>query len=146
MGWALRWKPVFLLARCSSDDREQPVPPHGPRPAPYHPGVLTLPDGEENDLGAADDVLERHIADLAENATVSRIVAIVAHHEEVAGGHLIDRRIVVEAAVDEIERRVGHTIRQRLPPPLYPGCARAFLSLDEVIDTLALDRLAVDVQ
>src|SRR5438045_9146861 len=101
MGWALRWKPVFLLARRSSDDREQPIPAHGPRPAPYHPGVLALPEGKEDDLRAPGDVLERHIADLAEHAAVGGIVAIVAHQGRVAGRPRIDRRSVVRAAGDK---------------------------------------------
>ena len=64
----------------SSDDREQPAPAHRHRPAPELPGALALEDGEENDLRLADDILERHHADLAE-AAVGRIVAVVAHHE-----------------------------------------------------------------
>src|SRR6516162_394720 len=120
VGWMPRWKLVCLFARGSSYDREQPVPAHGPRPAPYHPGVLTFPNGKENNLGAADDVLERHIADLAENAAIGGIVAIVAHHEIMTGGHLIDRGIVVEAVIDEVERRVAHPVGQGFPPALDP--------------------------
>src|SRR5262249_21677019 len=136
----------FLLARGSSYDREQPVPAHGPRPAPYHPGVLALTDGEEDDLSLADDVLERHIANLAEHATIGGIVAVVAHHEEMARGHLVDRRIVVKAVVDQIERRVAHPIRQSLPPPLDPRGTRALFGLDEVLNALPLDWLAIDMQ
>src|SRR6516162_8043761 len=106
-----RWKLVCLFARGSSYDREQPVPAHGPRPAPYHPGVLTFPNGKENNLDAA----------------IGGIVAIVAHHEVMTGGHLIDRGIVVEAVVDEIERRVAHPVGQGFSPAFHPRGARAFL-------------------
>ena len=96
--------PAFELRRGesspsgSSNDREQPVPAHDPRPAPDLPGRLAVADREEDDLGAADDVVERHVADLAQHAAVGRIVAVVAHHEVVVGRHGVDRRVVVEAS------------------------------------------------
>src|SRR5262249_33473545 len=67
----------------SSHDREQPAPTHREWPAPELPGALAFIDREEDDLGTADDVLERHGADLRE-AAVGRVVAVVAHHEEFA--------------------------------------------------------------
>src|SRR4030095_4335802 len=139
-------KPACLLARGSSYDREQPIPAHGPRPAPYHPRVLAFENREEDDLGPPDDVLERHVPDLTDNAPIGGIVAIVAHHEIMAGGHLIDRSIIVEAVVDEIERRIAHAVRQSLTPTLHSRGARAFLGIDEILDTLALDRLTADTQ
>src|SRR5262249_8438379 len=120
LGWAPRWKLVCLFARGSSYDREQPVPAHGPRPAPHHPPVLAFQNRAENDLGAAYDVLERHIANLPEHAANGGIGAFVARDEVMAGGHLINRGIVVEAIVDEIERGVTHPVGQRFPPPLHP--------------------------
>src|SRR5215813_3977363 len=86
---AFVWRVWLPATRRSSDDREQPVPPHRPRPAPERPAALALMDREENDLGAADDVLERHEADLR-GAAVLRVVAVVAHHEIIAGRHLVD--------------------------------------------------------
>jgi hypothetical protein len=63
-------------------------------------------DGEEDHLGAADDVLERHVADRRLHAAVGRVVAVVAHHEEVARRHGVDVGVVVEAVVDAIQRLV----------------------------------------
>ena len=55
---------IWLCVGGSSHQREQPVPAHRPRPAPDLPGVGAVPDREEDDLRPADDVLERHVADL----------------------------------------------------------------------------------
>src|ERR1700682_2514723 len=111
--------------------------------------MLTFLDREEDDLGATDDVLERHVADTAafgSHAAVGRVVAIVAHHEIMTGRHVIWADIVVEAMVDQIERGVGNAVRRGLAPAFPPLCARALLGLDEVLDALALDRLAIDVE
>ena len=103
-------------------------------------------DREEDDLGAADEVVERHIADLAQHAAVGRVVAVVAHHEVVAGRHRVDLRVVVEGVIDEIERVVAHAVRQRLLPALDALDARPVLGADKVLGLLALDRHAVDVE
>src|SRR5271170_3875996 len=101
----------------SSHDREQPIPPYRPRPAPDVPGGLPVTDGKEDDLGAADEVFERDIADLAEHAAVGRVVAVVAHHEVMPGRHVINLGVVEKAVVLEIERLVAHAAGQRLAPP-----------------------------
>src|SRR5258708_2115416 len=81
-----RWPwPVGLAG-----DGEQPVPAYDPRPAPDLPRVLALEHREEDHLRTTDEVLERHIADLAEDAAVGRIVTVVTHHEIVAGRHLVN--------------------------------------------------------
>src|SRR5205807_2897804 len=134
----------FCLRRCSlsacgsSHQRKQPVPAYRPRPAPYHPGMLALANREENDLCLAHEILKRHVPDLTEDAAVCGIVAIIAHHEIVPLRHLIDGRIVVEAIIDKIERRIAHAVRQCLSPALDPRGARAFLSLDVILDALPL--------
>src|SRR5262245_6755387 len=87
----------------SSYDREQSAPAHGPRPPPNRPGALTLFDREEDDLRTPDDVLERNISDLRQHAAIGRVVAIVAHHEEMAGRNHVFRRVVVEAVFLQIE-------------------------------------------
>src|SRR5215831_2644232 len=63
------------------------------------------------------------------------------------GRHLVNRRIVVQAVIDEVERLVAHAIgkRKRLTPPLYAR-ATTVLVFDEIGDTLALDRVAVDME
>src|SRR5207237_2725789 len=138
----LAWKRerAWLWARGSSHDREQPAPTHDPGPTPYFPSVLALKDREEYDLRATDDVLERHIADLAFDPAVGRVVAIVAHHEEMAFRHLIHLGVVVETVVDQVEAGVAHAIGQSFAPALDPCGAAAFLGLDEILDALALDR------
>src|SRR5271154_1449217 len=80
---------------------EDAVPAHGPWPAPHLPSRRPLVDRKEDDLGPADQVLERHVADPAlipGKPRIAGIVPIVAHHEKVAGGHFIDLR-VVEASI-----------------------------------------------
>src|SRR5664280_3772055 len=94
----------------SSHNREQPVPAHRHRPTPELPGALALIDGEENDLRLADDILERHRADLAE-AAVGGIVAIVAHHEIMAGRHGVNLGVVGKAVVYQVERVEAHAFR-----------------------------------
>ncbi len=49
------------------------------------PERCVLVDREEDDLGPADEVLERHLADAGLVAGIRRVVAVVAHHEEMAG-------------------------------------------------------------
>src|SRR6516225_5402191 len=84
----------------SSDDREQPVPAHRQRPTPELPCALTLVDREENDLRFADDILNRHHANLAE-AAVGGIVAIVTHHEIMVGRHCVDLGVVGKSVVHQ---------------------------------------------
>src|SRR5262249_45718729 len=127
-------------------DREQPAPPYAPGPAPELPSVLSLPDREEDDLRASDQILERHVSDCGFHAAVGGVVAVVAHHEEVPGGHHVFLRVVVESVVDQIERRVAHTVGQRFAPALDARRAAALLGLDIVVDPLALHRYAIDVE
>src|SRR5260370_41265338 len=87
---------VWRLAVGSSHYRQQPPPAHAPRPSPHFPCVLAT-DRKEDDLRAANDILERYVSDLAEDTAVGGVVAIVAHHEDVPGRHLIDRGIVIQA-------------------------------------------------
>src|SRR3546814_16029075 len=76
----------------------------------------------------------------------ARIVAVVAHHEIVPRRHLIDRRVVVEAVFDEIERIVGDAVRQRLAVARHAHHLPVRLGLHEIRLALARHRLAVDVQ
>ncbi len=54
----------------SPDHREQPAPAHRPRPAPDMPGGFAVADRKENDLGFADEVLERHVTHCRRYAAV----------------------------------------------------------------------------
>ncbi len=108
------------------------------------PDLLPLLDGEEQELGAADEVVHGDGADLAEHTAVGGIVAIVAHDEDMPGGHLIDRRVVVEAVLVEVEGVVGDTVGQGLAIAPRPDLA-AVLGVDEVIDPDARDGRTVDV-
>src|SRR5258708_30223744 len=111
---------AFALPYGLSDDREQPVPTRRPQPAPDLPDILALKHREEDDLRATNDVLKRHIADLTQDAAIRGIVAVVAHHEVMVGRYQVDRRVGIEAVIDQIERRVAHAVRQRLPPTFDP--------------------------
>ena len=75
---------------------------------------------------ASDQILERHVADaalVAGEPRVARIVAIVAHHEIVAGRNLVDLGVVEGAVVAvDLDDFVFDAARQRLddsaaPPP-----------------------------
>src|SRR5262245_58550225 len=72
-----------------TNELEQPAPAHRPWPAPKLPSLLARGDGEEDDLGAPDQILQRHEADRRFHAAIGGIVAVVAHHEIVAGRDLI---------------------------------------------------------
>ena len=61
------------------------------------------------------------------------------------GRHGVDRRVVVEAVIGEIERGVADAVRQRLAVAL-DALHDAVVVGDEVVDALALDRRAVDVE
>src|SRR4029077_5029967 len=81
---------------------EDAVPAHGPWPTPHFPRRRPLVDRKEDDLGPADQVLERHVADPAlvpGKPRVARVIAVVAHHEIVARRHFIDLRIVERSVV-----------------------------------------------
>ena len=69
--------------------------------------MLAAPDREEDDLGPADDILERYVSDLTEDTAVGGVVAVVTHHEEMPGRNFIDGRIVVEAVLDQLEGRTN---------------------------------------
>ena len=119
------------------------VPAHRPRPAPEHPGMLAFGDREEDHLGAADQILLRHVADLAEEPAVGGVVAVVAHHEEVAGRHHVDVGVVEVAVVGAVQRLIGHAVRQRFLPALHPRAAfgAAGVLADKFAHALPLDRL-----
>src|SRR6266481_6759092 len=94
----------------SANDREQAAAAHRPRPAPHLPSMRAVTDREEDDLGAADDILERHIADPAprrRHFAVVGVVTVVAHHEEMPGRHYVGRCVVVLGILDAIERLVA---------------------------------------
>ena len=68
--------------------------------------MRTVADREKDDFGSTDDVLERNIADpaaLGRDPAVEGIVAVVAHHEEMAGRHHVGLRVVVLGVFDAIE-------------------------------------------
>src|SRR5205823_5791873 len=112
--YALRGRPPGWRRLCPSQELEQAVPAYRPWPFPEFPGGRVLVDREEDHLGATDQVFDRDIADRRENAAIGRIVAVVAHHEEMPRRHLVDRGVVLEAVRLEIERIVADAVRQRL--------------------------------
>src|SRR5215469_10380366 len=133
----------------SANDPEQAVPAHRPRPAPHLPSVRAVTDREEDDFGAADDVLERHIADPAarrRHSAVVGVVAVVAHHEEMPGRYEVGRRVVVQGILDAIERLVADAIRQGLAPEPDSSWVLAHVAVDIVLRALAFHRDPVDVQ
>src|SRR6202021_898075 len=93
----------YQMFRRSSHDFEYAIPAHRGGPAPEHPGMFALGNGEENHLGAADQILERHIAHRRQHAAVGRVIPVVAHHEEMVRRHGVDDGVVVETVVDTIE-------------------------------------------
>ena len=80
----------------STDRPQQPVVADGERPLPDFPEARLAVDREEQDLGPADQVLERDEADMVD-AAVERVVAIVAHGEDMAGRDLVDAGVVERA-------------------------------------------------
>ena len=94
------------------------------------------------------EILERHVAHRRQHPAVGRVVAVVAHHEEVARRHGVDDGVVVEAVVDAIERLIADAVRQRLLPALDPrgGVGPAGILADEIAQALAHHRLVVDVE
>src|SRR5947209_11513079 len=137
------------LFRSSSHADEYATPAHGGGPAPEHPGVLALGDGEENHLRAADNILERHVTHSRQHPAVCRVVPIVAHHEEVSGRHRVDVGVVVESVVDAVQRLIADAVRERFLPALDPRgrlgrSARIFP--DEVGEALAPYGYIVDVK
>src|SRR3984957_10684103 len=135
------------MRRRSSHDFEYAIPAHRDRPAPDHPGVLALGDRKENYLGAADEILQRHIA---EHTAVAGVIAVVAHHEEIAWRHLVYFGCVGKVgAVDAIERFVSDTVGQGFLPALYPRHrfrSATGIFTDKVAHAFALHRLIVDVK
>src|SRR5262249_14792855 len=130
---------------------EQSVPAHAldqcdrivPRPAPDWPSIVPLAYREEDHLGATNQIFQRDVTYsvcLAEHAAVDGVVAVITHHEVMARRHLVHLRVVIETIVDKIERGVAHAIRQCFAPALDARGSASFLSLDEILDTFALDR------
>ena len=68
--------------------------------------------------GAADEAIERNRAETS-HAAVARVVAIVAHHEELPGWHLVNPGVVIKAGVDAIEHLLADAVGQGFPPALH---------------------------
>src|SRR5215470_6932625 len=100
-------------------------------------------DGEVDDLRTPHQVLQWYGADPL--AAVVRIVPVVTHHEILAGRHVINPRVVVGSVVDQIERGIAHAVWQGFAPAL-DAAGLTFLGVNEVLDPLALDGPAVDVE
>src|SRR5580704_11149829 len=120
---------------------EDATPAHGPWPAPYLPSRRPLVDRKEDDLGPADQVLERHVANSAlipGKSRIARVIAVVAHHEIMARGHFVDLRVVEGAVVAvDLDDPMLNAARQRLQ------ILRRLHRLIEVIDGVeGLDRFA----
>src|SRR5579872_4598364 len=79
--------------RRSFDMLENAIPAHCRGPFPELPGAGVLVDREEDDLRAPLEIFEGHIADLAQDARVLGIVAVIPHHEVMPGWHRVDGRI-----------------------------------------------------
>src|ERR1700678_2917187 len=102
------------MRRRSSHKFEYAIPANRPWPAPEHPGAFALADREEDHLGPADQILERHIA---KHAAVAGVIAVVTHHEKAPLRHLVDVGVVGKAgAIDTIERFVTDVVRQGFLP------------------------------
>src|SRR5947209_1757054 len=69
--------------------------PH-PHPNAIGSNVSAFAYRPEDDLHAPDQIVRRHVADLGFHAAVGGVVAVVAHHEIVAGGNPIFLGVVVE--------------------------------------------------
>src|ERR1700759_4656603 len=129
-----------------ANDIEQALPTQRPRPQPYLPRMRIAAHREENNLGLADQVLERHVSDAAgrrRNAAVERIITVVAHHEIMIRRHDIDPCVVDLGTLDTVERIIADAVRQRLMPALDMDRLKPF-AIDIVFGALALDGLAVD--
>src|SRR5262249_22839195 len=140
--------PGLRRPAASANDPEQAVPAHRPRPAPHLPSVRAITDREEDDFGAADDALERHIADAAARRRISAVVGAVAgvgNHEDMPGRHEVGRRVVVERILDAIERLVADHIRQGLATASDSTWVLSHLAVEIVLRELAFNRDPVDV-
>ena len=97
--------------------------------------MRAVTDREKNDLSAADDILERHIADAAarrRHSAVVGVVAVVAHHEEMPGRHDVGRGVVVIGVLDPVERLIARSVRQGLAPTRDTERNRALVAIDEI--------------
>src|SRR5271169_6655903 len=69
---------------------EQPTIANRKRPFPELPQPRRSVGRKEDELGPSDQVLGWDVADGGQHAAVLRVVAIVTHHEVVAGRYVID--------------------------------------------------------
>src|SRR5262249_5878225 len=99
-----------------------------------------------HDLDSPNEVFRRYVSHHAFDATVAGIVAVVTHHEIVAGGDAILFGVVVKSVLDHVERRVAHSVGQGLAPLLDVDLAPTVVGLNKILDLLALHGRAVDVQ
>ncbi|MGY3367302.1 MoxR-like ATPase [Bradyrhizobium sp. GM2.4] len=91
---------------------------HHNLPQPLRVRFAVLVERPEYPRHLADQIVHRHESDRRHHAAVTRVVAIVAEHEEMARRHGVDVGVVVVAVVDTVLRHVGRAIRQRLAPAL----------------------------
>src|SRR5262245_6398753 len=139
-----------LAATALAHETEDAPPADVERPRPWarQPEGVGVVDGgrEEDDLGAPHQVLVGDVAHAVARrllAAVGGVVAVVAHHEVMAGRHLVGLGIVELAVGDGVQHVVLDAIGQRL---LEARDRPVLLRRDEVALAHLGDRLAVDVQ
>ena len=98
----------------SVDAHPQAAPANLERPPPEFPPWILRIHREEDDLGAAHQILHRHEADAIHETAVGGVVAVVAHREDMVGRHQVFRRVVHLAFVGRLQDVMLDAVRQRL--------------------------------
>src|ERR1043165_2125617 len=112
------------------DDRRDPLVADRPRPLPDFPPVRAAIGRKEDDLRLAHEIRGWNVPPIA--TAVVRIVAIVAHHEVMAGRHHIDLSVVRGPVGHPIQHVILFTVRQRLLVAGHVVRNAEFLRLDVI--------------
>src|SRR5690606_9939759 len=110
------------------------------------PGGDIILDGEEARFGLGDQIDDRHIAHLAQHAAIGGTVAVIAHHEEMTGGHDIFRRVVERRVIGNFLDYMAGAFREGFAIDGDLARIAIAVGIHGLADFLALDHDAVDVK
>src|ERR1700692_2028479 len=131
-------------ASRSVNEGEQPLPAGGFRPLPEFPEFRAAIGGEEDQFGLADKVLGWNVAYIG--AAVVGIVAVVAHHEVVAGRHNEDVGVVGRAVGIAVEHEIVFAVGERFAIARHMMADAELVGFDVIGRAHLGYRLVVDIE
>src|SRR5690606_32334019 len=102
-----------LMGRASFDRLQEAIAAEAGEKRPRPEDRSSVVERDDDKLRRADEIVVRHKAHHRRHTAIGGIIAIVPHHEVMAGRHFIDAR-VVEFSRTLVEGDIADPVRQRL--------------------------------